>query len=138
MSRTARQAPAGFVYHALNRAVARLPLFERPADYDAFVRVLGEALDQCPSRLLAFVLMPNHWHLVLWPELEGELMQFCRWLAHTHSMQWHAHYHTSKAEEGDMLYSGFSGRTGTDHATYRWTSGCGQTGDTAVWSWNAI
>ena len=39
--------------------------------------------------------MPNHWHLVLWPREEGELTAFLRWLTHTHSMRWHAHYHTS-------------------------------------------
>jgi REP-associated tyrosine transposase len=95
MSRGPRHAPGGHVYHVLNRAVARLPLFEKPADYDAFVRVLAECLDQCPMRVLAFSLMPNHWHFVLWPELDGQLTDFCRWLAHTHSMRWHAHYHTS-------------------------------------------
>ena len=47
--------------------MARLPLFEKPADYDAFLRVLGEALDEWPMRILAFLLMPNHWHFVLWP-----------------------------------------------------------------------
>jgi putative transposase len=38
--------------------------------------------------------MPNHWHLVIWPEKDGELTAFLRWLTHTHSMRWHAHYHT--------------------------------------------
>jgi putative transposase len=83
------------VYHVLNRAVARLPLFEKPADYAAFIRVLAEALDESPMRILAFVLMPNHWHFVLWPERDHDLTNFCRWLTHTHSMRWHAHYHTS-------------------------------------------
>jgi putative transposase len=39
--------------------------------------------------------MPNHWHMVLWPQKDGELTAFLRWLTHTHSMRWHAHYHTS-------------------------------------------
>jgi REP-associated tyrosine transposase len=26
---------------------------------------------------------------------EGELTAFVRWLTHTHTMRWHAHYHTS-------------------------------------------
>ncbi len=95
MSRGPRQTPGGLVYHVLNRAVARLPLFEKPADYAAFLRVLDEALDQQPIRILAFVLMPNHWHFVLWPKGDRDLSEFCRWLTHTHSMRWHAHYHTS-------------------------------------------
>jgi putative transposase len=39
--------------------------------------------------------MPNHWHLVLWPARTGQLTAFVRWLTHTHTMRWHAHYHTS-------------------------------------------
>jgi putative transposase len=94
MPRTARAAPPGFVYHVLNRAVARLPLFQKDGDYDAFERVLAEALIVHPTRLLAYCLMPNHWHLVLWPERCGELTAFTRWLTHTHTMRWHTHYHT--------------------------------------------
>jgi putative transposase len=95
MSRGPRQAPGGYVYHVLNRAVARLPLFEKPADYAAFLRTLGEALVEYPMRILSFTLMPNHWHFLLWPEGDRDLTNFCRWLTHTHSMRWHAHYHTS-------------------------------------------
>jgi len=38
--------------------------------------------------------MPNHWHFVVWPQHEGELTAFTQWLTHTHTMRWHAHYHT--------------------------------------------
>ncbi|HLN26325.1 MAG TPA: transposase [Gemmataceae bacterium] len=95
MPRHARSAPGGYVYHALNRAVARLPLFQKPGDYEAFERVLTEALARHPIRLLAYCVMPNHWHFVLWPELDGQLTDFLRWLTHTHTQRWHAHYHTT-------------------------------------------
>src|SRR5450432_340962 len=39
--------------------------------------------------------MPNPWHFVLWPCADGELTAFVRWLTHTHTMRWHAHYHTT-------------------------------------------
>jgi putative transposase len=94
MPRHPRVAPGGYVYHALNRAVARLPLFEKEGDYAAFERVLAEALERVPTRLLGYCLMPNHWHFVLWPRADGELTAFLRWLTHTHTMRWHAHYHT--------------------------------------------
>jgi putative transposase len=74
--------------------VARLPLFEKDGDYQAFERVLAQALQRLPMRLLAFCLMPNHWHLVLWPHNDGDLTEFVRWLSVSHSMRWHAHYHT--------------------------------------------
>jgi putative transposase len=32
--------------------------------------------------------------MVLWPHNDGDLSNFVGWLTHTHSMRWHAHYHT--------------------------------------------
>ena len=95
MPRIARIAPGGLVYHVLNRSVARLPLFQKAADFAAFERVLSETQDRYPTRISAYCLMPNHWHFVLWPRKDGELTSFVRWLTHTHTMRWHAHYHTS-------------------------------------------
>ena len=77
----------------LNGAVARLPLFQKDDNYDAFERVLIEALDKHPIGLLAFTVMPNHWHFVLWPEHDDDMIEFLRWL--THTQRWHAHYHSA-------------------------------------------
>ena len=30
-------------------------------------RVLEEALERTRTRLLAYCIMPNHWHLIVWP-----------------------------------------------------------------------
>jgi putative transposase len=38
--------------------------------------------------------MSNHWHFVLWPERDDHLAAFLRWLTHTHTQRWHAHYYT--------------------------------------------
>ena len=77
------------VYHVLNRAVARLPSFESQTDYEAFERVVHEAQERHPTRILSYCVMPNHWHFVLWPREDGELTAFLRWLTHTHTMRWH-------------------------------------------------
>lgn len=82
------------MYHALNRAVARLPLFQKDGDYEAFERVLVEALAEHPIRLLGWCVMPNHWHFLLWPQRDGQMTAFLRWLTNTHTMRWHAHYHS--------------------------------------------
>ena len=95
MPRRPRIAPGGLVYHCFNRAVARLALFEKDEDYAAFERVLEEAARQHPTRILAYCVMPNHWHMVLWPRHAGELTDFVRWLTHTHTMRCHAHFRTS-------------------------------------------
>jgi putative transposase len=95
MPRIARRAPKGLIYHALNRAMARLPLFQKEADYRAFEEVLHEAHERVPLEILAYCVMPNHWHFVLRPVRDRQLTDFLRWLAHTHTMRWHAHYGTS-------------------------------------------
>ena len=79
------------VFHVLNRGVARMQLFEKPADYQAFEGVLREMRDESPMRICAYSLMPNHWHLVLWPEHDGELASFMQRLTITHVRRWQQH-----------------------------------------------
>ena len=53
------------------------------------------AMSRSPTRLLAYCLMPNHWHMVLWPRKDGEMTEFLRWLTTTHSQRLHSHRHTT-------------------------------------------
>ena len=39
-------------------------------------------------RILAYCLMPNHWHLLLWPREDGDLSRFMKWLSTTHAARW--------------------------------------------------
>lgn len=88
-----RNSLGGYVYHALNRGNGREPVFLKDADYDAFLRVLKLTNEHVPAmRLLAYCLMPNHWHLVLWPRHDGDLSDYMHWLTLTHTQRWHAHY----------------------------------------------
>ena len=74
MGRPLRVTQGGYVYHVLNRANGRLRMFHKDSDYGAFERILHEALEHVPGmRLLALCLLPNHWHMVLWPRHDGEL-----------------------------------------------------------------
>ena len=95
MPRRLRCHTGGYAYHALNRAVQRATLFHKNGDYAAFEEVLRLAKLWQPMRVLAYCLMPNHWHLVLWPRRDGELSAFLRWLTVTHTQRYHAHYHTA-------------------------------------------
>src|SRR5437762_496312 len=67
MGRPHRAAEGGYVYHVLNRANARLTIFEDAADFEAFEKVLLQAVERTKTRLLAYCVMPNHWHLAAWP-----------------------------------------------------------------------
>ena len=75
-----RFATGGLAYHALKRRIGRLALFDKPADYLAFEKILREAHDRMGLRIAAYCLMPNHWHLLLWPRQDGELSQAMRWI----------------------------------------------------------
>ena len=66
------------VFHVLNRGVARMRLFEKAADYQAFEIVLRETVDESPMLICAYDLMPNHWHLLVWPESDAELARVGR------------------------------------------------------------
>lgn len=95
MPRRLRISTGGLAYHVLNRAVGRGRLFEDEADYQAMERVIARTHKLLPTRLLSYCLMPNHWHLVLWPREDGELSEFLRLLTVTHTQRWHAHHHTA-------------------------------------------
>ncbi len=94
MGRPLRTAAGGLAYHVLNRANARMRIFDKEKDYEAFERILDEAVGRVKMRLLAYCVMPNHWHLVVWPREDGDLSTFVGWLTLTHTQRWHAHRHS--------------------------------------------
>jgi putative transposase len=85
----------------MNRTGGKIKLFEDAGDYEAFLLVLAEALDRQPDmRLCAYCLMPNHFHLVVWPKAHSQLSSFMQWMTMTHALRWHAHRHSG----GGHLY----------------------------------
>jgi putative transposase len=88
MPRIARVAPGGMVYHVLNRGVGRMRLFRDDADYAAWERVIEETLQLTPMRICAYCWMPNHWHLVLWPQRDGQLSTFMQRMTNRHTQRW--------------------------------------------------
>src|SRR5689334_4627604 len=81
MARSRRISRGQIAYHVMNRASAGIELFADAADYQAFERVLAEAAERYPAmRVCSWCLMPNHFHLVLWPKQHGLLPRFMQWL----------------------------------------------------------
>ena len=95
MPRPPRADETGGIYHALNRGNSRADIFHKEADFDAFERIMAEGLDRYQIKLFSYQLMNNHWHLVLSPEMDGEMSRFMRWISATHTMRYHAHYRSS-------------------------------------------
>ncbi len=95
MPRTLRKCPGGTIFHVLNRAVARLEIFEKPEDYAAFMLAVEETFAIVPLPIYSMIVMPNHWHFVVHPTDDRQVSEFFRRLTLTHTMRWHAHYQTS-------------------------------------------
>ena len=91
MPRPLRTAPGGFVYHVLNRANGKRRIFDGDRDYLAFEQVLTEMQERVAMRILAWCVMPNHWHLLLWPRRDGDLSNYLRLVTLTHTQRRHAH-----------------------------------------------
>lgn len=77
-------------YHVINRANARLKLFFEEEDYQTFELVLIQALEMFNIDLLAYCVMPNHFHLVVHTNQDGQMSQFMKWLTQTHTLRWHS------------------------------------------------
>jgi putative transposase len=76
------------VFHVLNRGVGRMQLFFKEKDFAAFEGLLEQTSESRPIRICAYCLMPNHWHLVLWPQGDGDLAGFMQQLTTKHVRRW--------------------------------------------------
>jgi len=90
MPRVARVDVGGYPYHVINRAVMRLKIFQKDEDYLLFEQLLFKSAAETGMHILAFALMPNHWHLLLYPEKDGDLGIFMHRLTNAHTRQVHA------------------------------------------------
>jgi putative transposase len=75
----------GYVYHVLNRANNKARIFHTKEEYDEFDALLTIAKKQFNMRILAYAVMPNHWHLLLYPHDDQDMPNFMRWLSTTHA-----------------------------------------------------
>jgi putative transposase len=92
MSRQRRVSPDGFVQHALNRGDHRETLFHKPADFRAFLSAVAETADRLPIRILAYCIMRNHFHLLVWPHAGSDLPRFMQLLMNVHISRYLRHY----------------------------------------------
>lgn len=103
MPRVERIDVGGLVYHVINRANARVQIFDADEDYQLFETILEEGAERTGMHLLAYCIMPNHWHLVLYPQRDGDLVAFMSWVSNTHTRRWHV---AKRTIGGGHLYQG--------------------------------
>ena len=83
------------VYHIYNRSNAKVKVFHRDDDYRYFIKLLIEYSREFNIKLYHWVIMPNHYHLLL--ELaEPELISKCMaGLNHAYTCYYHRMHHSA-------------------------------------------
>ncbi len=94
MPRRTRSTQRASYFHVINRSVRRLVLFTQPADYRAFLSILSQALEQYRVQLIAYSVMPNHWHLVMGQTDTETLSRCLQWVTSTHAIRLNRHHQT--------------------------------------------
>lgn len=84
-----------YPYHILNRGNAKQKIFHNHSDYQYFMELLAQAKKRYPLKILAFCLMPNHFHLCVTAEHPKNISQFMQWLLTSHVRRVHTFHKTS-------------------------------------------
>jgi putative transposase len=82
------------LYHVINRANARLQIFFEKDDYSELERILKKGVEKFQMRIVAYCLMPNHFHLVLYPRQDKDVQKFMQWITLIHTQEWHVEHGT--------------------------------------------
>ncbi len=57
--------------------------------------LLKESGAERHMRILSYCLMPNHFHLLVWPRKDGDLSRWMQWVLTTHVRRYHRVYQSS-------------------------------------------
>ena len=68
----------------MSRGNGRAVVYHDEVDYEAFTDLMRKANERLPMRILAWCLMPNHFHFLLWPRDDNDLSRWMHWLLTTH------------------------------------------------------
>lgn len=82
----------GAYYHIYNRGVAKGPIFNDKQDTQIFLKYLFEATDKYSLRILNYVLMPNHFHLLLKQKYERDIEKVMRSALTRYTMYYNKKY----------------------------------------------
>lgn len=94
MPRKARVEFAGAVYHLLDRGDRREAIFRDERDRQTFVATLGQACERTGWRVHAWVLMTNHYHLLV-ETPQPNLVAGMRWFQTTYTVRFNQRHRLS-------------------------------------------
>ena len=100
MPRPLRPIDKGLIYHVINRGNNRQNVFDKPEDFEAFLRSMRDLKERRPFELYGYCLMTNHIHLLIKP-LETAISRVMQSLLVSHTQRYHRHY-----KSGGHLWQG--------------------------------
>jgi len=114
MARKPRIYVSGMPYHVVNRGHNKMPCFDYECDKKAFFKMLAERLQKFEVQLHAYVLMTNHYHLLVTPTNGAEFPHFMQCLGRSYvgyynhvyertGTIWDSRYHASLIETDHYL-----------------------------------
>ena len=89
MARRKRVAFGGYPYHVCNRGSRKGVIVETYEDYANFVGLTNAAREKFRMRILAYNLLGNHFHFVLYPRRDDDMPRFMKWLEQKHAKRFH-------------------------------------------------
>ena len=95
MPRIPRAFVDGFIYHVLNRGNGKKNVFHNGEDYETFTNLMRLSRGLFPIKVLSYCLMPNHFHMVVWPVKAKVLSRWMQWLMTSHVRRYHQLYGTN-------------------------------------------
>jgi len=89
MGRKLRVEYAGATYHVMCRGNRREAIFKNDGDRGVFLETLAEGCERTGWKVCAYVLMPNHYHMIL-ETPEANLVAGMRWFQGTYTKRYNA------------------------------------------------
>jgi putative transposase len=102
MSRAWRIEFDGAIYHVLSRGNEQRDIFTDDEDRLLFLKLMGEMADRFNIKIYAYVLMSNHYHMLLKTE-KSNLSKSMQWLGLTYSRR----YNNRHSRSGHLFQGRF-------------------------------
>src|SRR5271166_3829280 len=93
MSRPRRHSPGGWFSMCSTEAWAGECFSPRTRTFWRSSGSLKKRCELAGCGCALTVLMPNHWHFLVWPERDGDLPAFMQQVTNTHVKRWKEHRH---------------------------------------------
>lgn len=95
-----------FYYHVYNRGNRKQQIFLRSGDYERFLEKVIDYKKKFPVEILAFCLMPNHFHFLIKQSAPDMISRFMSNLCNSHSK----FFNTKYATVGSLLQGRFKAK----------------------------